>query len=151
MARFGNRITETIEDTLEETIDTGVASKTGTRLTITEQFDRHSVGDRVVSRDIVPYMRSRNIEFVSKRMKPLTRMYAFFDGEDVTRYCVPKLLEISMNSGTFQVGETIYGRSISTGLGTRPLLAFAALVDVCPAIVISSFFSLIYMTASSLR
>ena len=61
-------------------------------------------------------MRSRNVEFVSKKMKPLTRMYAFFDGVDITRFCVPKLLEISMTSGTFQVGETVEGVMLRTGL-----------------------------------
>ena len=43
-------------------------------------------------------------------------MYAFFEGEDVTRFCTPKLLEISMNSGTFTVGETVTGRMNRTGL-----------------------------------
>ena len=120
---FGNparriRATDTtvVEETLQNTVETGVMSRTGTRTVVTEQFDRESVGDRVVSKDIIPFMRSRNIEFVSKRMKPLTRMYAFFDGEDVTRFCVPKLLEISMVSGTFTVGETVTGRMNRTGL-----------------------------------
>jgi hypothetical protein len=70
-------------------------------------FDNTSVGDRTVSRDIVPFMRSRNIQFVSKKVKPLTQLYAFFDGVDVTKYCVPKLLEINMISGVFEVGETV--------------------------------------------
>ncbi len=120
---FGNparRIQETdtrvFEATLQTTVENGVMSRSGLRTVVTEQFDRESVGDRVVSRDIVPFMRSRNIEFVSKRMKPLTRMYAFFDGEDVTRFCIPKLLEISMVSGTFTVGETVTGRINRTGL-----------------------------------
>ncbi len=120
---FGNparRIQETdtrvFEETLQTTVENGVMSRSGLRTVVTEQFDRESVGDRVVSRDIVPFMRSRNIEFVSKRMKPLTRMYAFFDGEDVTRFCIPKLLEISMVSGTFTVGETVTGRINRTGL-----------------------------------
>jgi hypothetical protein len=82
-----------------------------------EQFDKTSVGDRVISRDIVAYMRSRNIEFVAKKVKPLTQVYAFFDGVDVTKYCVPKLLEISMISGTFQVGEKVVGAFAPTGLG----------------------------------
>ena len=111
--RTGRRV---VEETLQTTVQTGVMSRSGTRTVVTEQFDRESVGDRVVSRDIVPFMRSRNVEFVSKRMKPLTRMYAFFDGEDVTRFCVPKLLEISMVSGTFAVGETVTGRVNRTGL-----------------------------------
>ena len=114
---WGIRTTRrTIEDTLENTIETGVESRNGLRTVVTEQIDRTSVGDRTVSTDIIPFMRSRNIEFVSKRMKPLTRMYAFFEGEDVTRFCTPKLLEISMNSGTFTVGETVTGRMNRTGL-----------------------------------
>lgn len=124
----GSRV---VQDTLRETIQLGVESRTVTRTVVTEQFDRESVGDRVVSRDIIPFMRSRNVEFVSKRLKPLTQMYAFFDGVNVTRYCVPKLLEISMISGTFQVGENIIGRTIRTGLGadltdTAPRITFRA-------------------------
>ena len=61
-------------------------------------------------------MRSRNIEFVSKRVKPNTQLYAFFDGIDVTSYCIPKLLEISMVSGVFQVGETVIGTTPSIGI-----------------------------------
>ena len=121
--------TTTTEDTLRETIRTGVESRTGLQTVVTEQFDRESVGDRTVSRDLIATMRSRNVEFVSKRMKPLTQMYAFFDGENVTKYCVPKLLEISMTSGTFQVGETVVGRMVDTGLGpveraNRPRITF---------------------------
>ncbi len=55
-------------------------------------------------------MRSRNIEFTAKKVKPLTQLYAFMDGQNVTKYCVPKLLDITMTSGTFQVGETVKGR-----------------------------------------
>ena len=123
---------ETTEETVitEEvtrTIETTNQARTGSQIQVTEQFDRTSVGDRTVSRDLIPYMRSRNIQFVAKRVKPLTRLYAFFDGIDVTKYCVPKLLEISMTSGTFQVGETVTGRIIQTGLGE-------ANTDVTPAI-----------------
>ena len=52
-------------------------------------------------------MRPRNIEFSSSKMKPNTQVYAFFDDIDVNKYCTPKLIEISMTSGTFQVGETV--------------------------------------------
>ena len=50
-------------------------------------------------------------------MKPSTRAYGFFDGVDVTAYCVPKLLEINMSTGTFEVGETVSGVIQGTGLG----------------------------------
>ena len=34
---------------------------------------------------------------------------SFFDNVDVNKYCVPKLIEIEMVSGTFEVGETVKG------------------------------------------
>ena len=64
------------------------------RTIVSEQWDNESVGDRVVSRDLVPWCRARNITVAGKRFKPLTKLYAFFDGEDVTKYVVPKLLEL---------------------------------------------------------
>tara|TARA_B100000287_G_scaffold400384_1_gene419553 strand:- start:3815 stop:11296 length:7482 start_codon:yes stop_codon:yes gene_type:complete len=88
--------------------------RTGTRVRVTEQLDQTSQGDRLVSRDLITFMRSRNVQFVAKRVKPNTQLYGFFDGVDVTKYCVPKLLEIAMVSGTFQVGETVTGT-------TRPI------------------------------
>ena len=45
-------------------------------------------------------------------MKPFTRLYGFFDGEDVNEYIVPKLLEIQMTSGVFSPGETVEGRVV---------------------------------------
>ena len=107
---------EVVEDTFREVVDTGVMTRDGVRTVVTEQFDMESVGDRVVSRDVVPFMRSRNISFHAKKLKPLTRLYTFFDGQDVTKFCVPKLVEISMTSGTFRVGETVVGRPASRGI-----------------------------------
>ena len=117
IAIWGTLTDTTFEETFREVRDTGIETRNGVRTVVTEQFDRTSVGDRVVRRDLVPYMRSRNIQFVSKKVKPLTQLYAFFDGVDVTKYCVPKLLEISMLSGVFQVGETVTGYVQATGLG----------------------------------
>ncbi len=102
---------------IQTTTEQGVQNRTGNRTLVTESFDRTSVGDRVISRDLIPFMRSRNIEFVAKRVKPLTQLYAFFDGQDVTKYCVPKILNISMTSGTFQIGEKVTGMVNPTGLG----------------------------------
>ena len=55
-----------------------------------------------------PYIRSRNVMFKSIGLRPLARHYPFFDstsGLDI----IPKLVEISMSSGTFQIGETVRG------------------------------------------
>ena len=131
---YGTRTTTTIEETVRSGRRTGVESRTGNRTVVTEQWDRTSVGDREVSRELVPFCRSRNVEFVSKRMKPLTRMYGFFDGENVTRFCVPKLLEISMVSGTFQVGEKVKGYIRPTGL--NPITPWTQGID--PTIIFRS-------------
>ena len=101
--------TSVIRDTTRQVFDVGTATRTGTRSFITEQFATESLGDRVVSRDLVSFARSRNIEFNVNSLKPNTQVYGFFDGVSITDFCIPKLLEISMISGTFQVGETITG------------------------------------------
>ena len=119
----GTLITDSVvQDNLREVIDTGISTRTGTRTVVTSQFDRTSLGDRVVSRDLITFMRSRNIQFVATRLKPLTQVYAFFDGVDVTRYCIPKLLEIAAISGTFEVGETVVGTLNQTGLGPSQII-----------------------------
>jgi len=116
---YGELTDQVWEETVAEVTEIGIEARSGTQMSVTEVFDNESVGDRVVSRDLVAYMRARNISFDAKRMKPLTRMYGFFDGEDVTKYCVPKLLEVTMDSGTFQVGETVIGQVLQTGLGVQ--------------------------------
>jgi hypothetical protein len=109
--------TSVIQDDFREIIDTGESTRTGTRDFVVAQYDTTSLGDRVVSRDLATFMRSRNIQFVAKRLRPHSQVYAFFDGVDVTRYCTPKLLEIAQISGAFQVGETVIGTLNQTGLG----------------------------------
>ncbi len=54
------------------------------------------------------YIRSRNVKFESVSLKPLTRYYPFFDGSTGLDI-VPKLIEITMSSGTFNIGETVKG------------------------------------------
>ena len=68
------------------------------------------MGSEMCIRDrVVATMRSRNIEFVCRRLKPNTRLYPFFDNIDMARFVVPKLVEITMVSGTFGAGEIVEG------------------------------------------
>ena len=55
-----------------------------------------------------PFMRSRNVEFQSASLPSLTRFYSSLDSNSQVDI-IPKLLEISMVSGVFQVGETVQG------------------------------------------
>ena len=81
----------------------------GQQITINETTQTESLGESIVDREVIHFLRARNIETTATRMKPFTRIYGFFDGVDVNRYLTPKLIEIDMQQGTFQVGETVEG------------------------------------------
>jgi hypothetical protein len=87
-------------------------SRTGIQYQVTESVDSVNLGNRIVKREIIPYMRARNIEFTAKRTKPSTQFYAFFNKIDVNKFVFPKLIEITMTSGTFLPGETVFGNII---------------------------------------
>ena len=60
----------------------------------------------LVSSEPEAHMRSRNVEFDANILKPNTRYYPFFDsasGIDI----IPKLVQIRMFSGSFQIGERV--------------------------------------------
>ena len=94
--------------TSNTTTTTNSASNTVTTFT-PQQIVQSDTTSQSLSHYTEPirYLRSRNIEFDAKGLKPRTRFYTFFQGIDVKDYIIPKLLEIEMISGTFQVGETI--------------------------------------------
>jgi hypothetical protein len=110
---------QTVEETVRNTTEEGTKSRTGSTTMVVEEFEEIEVGDKVLNSELITTVRSRNVEFYANNLKPATRIYAFFDGKDVTRYCVPKLIEIEMSSGVFQVGETVSGRVISNGLSEQ--------------------------------
>ena len=112
--------TTTVQDNFEEVITTTEQARVGQRVLVTERFDTFSQGDRSVSREAILFMRSRNIQIVGRSFKPNTRLYGFFDGVDINKYIVPKLLEISMISGVFQVGEDVIGTMNTVGLSESP-------------------------------
>jgi hypothetical protein len=100
--------TTTTVTTTNEFLNVGLdQSRSGTQYTVNEEINTESLGERIVSRELINYMRSRNIEFIARRMKPFTKVYPFFDNVNVSDYCFNKLIEIEMISGTFEVGESV--------------------------------------------
>ena len=98
------------------TTTTGIIERrTGTQQRVVERFDTQSLGSRIINKTSIPWIRSRNIAIKAERLKPSTRIYAFFDNVPVTNYCIPKLLEliknpavnINSNSIPFQIGEDV--------------------------------------------
>jgi len=98
--------------TVTTTTQTGFDQRDGKRLRVSEQIETKSEGDRVVSTSVIPFMRSRNIEFTARRFKPYTRLYGFFDDQDVNKFIIPKLIEIRMIRGIFNVGDLVRGVNV---------------------------------------
>ena len=105
---LGNQV---IREDYEQVTKTGISKRTGTKKIVKEVFDSTSFGDQVLESKVIPYLRSRNIEFTGRRLKPFTQVYSFFDGIDVSKFIVPKLIRVTMLEGTFQVGENIVSYS----------------------------------------
>ena len=71
--------------------------RSGIRTRVVPRIDRRSLGDSVIDSTFIPWIRSRNVGFDVQRIKPKTRMYAFFDGDNIMTYITPKLIEIVKN------------------------------------------------------
>jgi hypothetical protein len=66
-----------------------VQTRAGIRTTIIPQTIRQSLGNRVVSVNFVPFIRSRTITFTARGMRPNTRVHPFFDNIDISTYVTP--------------------------------------------------------------
>ena len=62
-------------------------SRSGLRTTVVPSTVLKEMGSRVVTVNFIPFIRSREVFFKAMRMKPLTKVYAYFNGSDVTDYC----------------------------------------------------------------
>ena len=119
-----NRIDSNATQVRSTTINGSISleqTRTGSQQTVNEVINTESLGNRVVNREIIHFMRSRNIQYTAKKLKPFTRMYSFFDGVDVSRFTFSKMIEIEMTSGTFNVGETVDG-VMQSSLNTQQAL-----------------------------
>jgi len=63
--------------------------RTGTRTRVVEQTDNIRMGSRVISQAVIPFVRPRTITGKGECFRPNTRLYAFFDGTDVSSFIKP--------------------------------------------------------------
>jgi hypothetical protein len=64
-------------------------SRSGTQRVVKENTETKNLGTFVTSTNLIPYMRSKNIEVEARGMKPGARLYTFFDKVDVSAYVTP--------------------------------------------------------------
>lgn len=113
--------TTTSNDYLQTFRETGIEKTFG--LELSADTETVSLGSRVVGVDVLYNCRSRNIEVVGKRLKPNTRYYVFMENVDMSEYCVPKLLPVTMRRGSFSTGD-IVKTSISPRKRNSPQIVF---------------------------
>jgi len=98
----------TITETRSTTTTTTSATNTTTLVVPPEIITTDTTSESISNyTETVQYLRSRNIEFDARGLRPVTRFYSFFEGIDVKNYIIPKLLEIEMISGKFEIGEDV--------------------------------------------
>jgi hypothetical protein len=73
------KLTTTVNETATRT---GIEVERSAISTVTRDL-----GNKVVDTSIVPFIRSRVIDFAATRLKPSTQLFASFDSIDVTTYC----------------------------------------------------------------
>ena len=82
-----------IRDVNRTTISTrniGERSRTGVRSSLVPGgLQTQSLGNRVVQVAFAVFMRTRDITFTARAMKPTTRIFPFFDGVDISAYVTP--------------------------------------------------------------
>lgn len=72
----------------------------GTNTYIKPTVTNTVISDRIVSTEVIPYMRSRKILFRGEGFKPETRMYSFFDGANVDSFITPSKRMVYVPYGT---------------------------------------------------
>ena len=115
--------TETTQDILQTVANRGTETTTG--LELTAGNENISLGDKIVDIDVLYNCRSRNIEVVGKKLKPNTRYYVFMENVNLTGFCVPKLLPVTMVRGSFAVGDIVESGTAIQVLG-QPEIKFRA-------------------------
>ena len=90
-------------------------TRTGIRTSLVPQVVRTSLGDRVLNVAFIPFIRSRPVNFTATRLKPNTRVYAYFDNIAISQYITPTEGSLGGNlitdangsvSGTFQIPDS---------------------------------------------
>ena len=76
--------------TTTTTTTTSHQSQSGLNTSLTHDTVVKHGENKVVSINVVPFMRSREIYFKASMLRPNTKFYAFFGGADITAYCKQK-------------------------------------------------------------
>ena len=95
-------------------------SRSGTLTEVVEDIELESQGFRSISKQVIPYVRSKTINISAKSMKPFTKLFVYFDKQDVSRFVTPGATgAVGTTFGSFSDVQTPVAGStmISDGVG----------------------------------
>ena len=78
---------QTTVQTINTTTTRTDSSRNVTTTSIGTETQSYTINDIVKDVSIIPYIRSSIVQFYATNLKPNTRVYAFFDGVEVTQHC----------------------------------------------------------------
>ena len=87
-----------------QTVQTDSA-RNKTVTSVGSETQSYTIDDIVKDVSIIPYIRSRIVQFYATNLKPNTQIYAYFDGMNVTSHCRP-VTQISGTSNSAIFGAT---------------------------------------------
>lgn len=101
-------------------------SRTGTQTVMSTEVITQDLGNRIVSADVIPFIRSRTVLFNAKNVKPSTRFYPYFDNVNVSSYVTPATYIKLNNSTVFkeateteQIDITFSGGAVARVIASR--------------------------------
>lgn len=83
------------------------SERTVTTKSMESRSDSYNIADAVTSVQMIPYVRGQIVEFYASKMKTNTRVYAFFNGTNVTQHCRTKVQ--ILNAGTAAQAAMTFG------------------------------------------
>lgn len=89
-------------------------ARTGTSTTVESRVSTYNIDDIVKDIQIIPFIRSRDVEFYATKMKPNTRVYAFFDGTPVSEFCRDIGFQLSADNASTATQLVEFGSPLIT-------------------------------------
>jgi hypothetical protein len=103
---------------------TSEQTRTGTQTSLTTEVVNKSLGAKVVDSSIIPYIRSRPINYLTEGLRPERRYYHWFDNTNIDKYIArPNEIVINkLNNTKFRGLESGEGEQIVSGQNSAPLI-----------------------------
>ena len=91
--------------TFQQTATTVGLGRVGVSTSVIPKIDYQVVEDKVLQTAVIPYIRSRELLFVCRGLKPNTRLHPFFDDTDISTMVTPATRISVVNQGVIEFND----------------------------------------------